>query len=110
MNCTKLTILRMAMALLFMLASCVAAFSSVLLPAERETNQETASSSMVNMDFDSPQWQVYDQNARKEEYLGRKSLYLKSGFAFLKDVAFEDGVIEVDLATTSLPSFVGVIF
>jgi hypothetical protein len=62
------------------------------------------------VDFDSPRWQINDANARREEYLGRKSFYLTSGFAFLKDVSFEDGVVEVDMATTSLTSFVGVVF
>jgi hypothetical protein len=60
--------------------------------------------------FDSEQWQVKDPKGRKEEHLGRKSLYLTSGFAFLKDVVFEDGVIEVDIAAPALRSFVGVVF
>ncbi|HEV7428856.1 MAG TPA: family 16 glycoside hydrolase [Thermoanaerobaculia bacterium] len=64
----------------------------------------------VAVSFDSPQWQVNDANARHEQFLGRNSLYLTSGFAFLKDVPFEDGVIDVDMAMTSLNSFVGVTF
>jgi hypothetical protein len=61
-------------------------------------------------DFDSDRWQIKDPNARKEEHLGRKSLYLKSGFAFLKDVVMEDGVIEVDIAAPTTRSFVGIVF
>lgn len=60
--------------------------------------------------FDSDQWQVKDPKGRGEEHLGRKSLYLTSGFAFLKDVVFEDGVIEVDIAAPTLRSFVGMVF
>jgi hypothetical protein len=69
-----------------------------------------ATSTAVGIDFHSPRWQVSDPNARKEEYLGRRSLYLTSGFAVLKDAVFEDGVIDVDVATTGLTSFAGVIF
>ena len=76
----------------------------------RRAGQGAAASPAVGVGFDSPRWQIADANARKEEYLGRESLYLTSGFAFLKDVSFEDGVIEVDVATTSLTSFVGVVF
>jgi hypothetical protein len=62
------------------------------------------------VDFDSPRWQISDPGARREEFLGRKSLFLTSGFAFLKDVTFEDGVIELDMSTTGMTSFAGVIF
>lgn len=60
--------------------------------------------------FDSDQWQIKDSKALKEEHLGRKSLYLASGFAFLNNVAFEDGVIEVDMAAPAKPAFVGIVF
>lgn len=60
--------------------------------------------------FDSGQWQINDPKGRREEHLGRKSLYLTSGFAFLKDAVFEDGVIEVDIAAPTLRSFVGIVF
>jgi hypothetical protein len=60
--------------------------------------------------FDSDRWQVKDPKARVEEHLGRKSLYVQSGFAFLKDVAFEDGVIEVDIAPPKQRSFMGIVF
>jgi hypothetical protein len=64
----------------------------------------------IRANFDSDRWQVTDKKARKEEHLGRKSLYLTSGFAFLKDVEFEDGIIEVDIAAPTLRSFVGIVF
>jgi hypothetical protein len=60
--------------------------------------------------FDSGRWQIEDPTGRVEDYLGRKSLYLTSGFAFLKDVEFEDGVIEVDIAAANRTSFVGIVF
>ena len=61
-------------------------------------------------DFDPGRWQVKDPKGRVEERLGRRSLFLTSGFAFLKDVVFEDGVIEVDIAVPTRRSFVGVVF
>jgi hypothetical protein len=69
-----------------------------------------AGASAEEVDFTSPRWRIADRNARTEEYLGRKSLFLKSGAASLDDVSFQDGVIDVDIATTSLSSFVGIIF
>ena len=60
--------------------------------------------------FDSDRWQIKDPKARIEDHLGRKSLYLASGFAFLKDIVFENGVIEVDIAAPTLRSFVGIVF
>lgn len=110
MSSAKLLMPEMVITFLLVMMSSVAVFSSVPSHAEGGASQATAASSTVGVDFDSPQWQISDSNARKEEYLGRKSLYLKSGFAFLKDVVFEDGVIDVDIATTSLTSFVGVLF
>jgi hypothetical protein len=69
-----------------------------------------ASANSQSVAFDSEQWQIKDPKGRREEHLGRKSLYLTSGFAFLKDVVFEDGVIEVDIAAPALRSFVGIVF
>jgi hypothetical protein len=106
----KKSALRILLAFLLLIVSGVLVFASTPPPVERRAGQPATAASMVSVAFDSPQWQVYDTNARKEEYLGRKSLKLSSGFAFLKDVVFEDGVIEVDMATTSLTSFVGVLF
>lgn len=102
--------LRTVLSLLLVIASSAAIFSFTLLNTEKQAAQDAASSSAVSVDFDSPQWQIMDANARREDYLGRKSLFLKSGFAFLKGVDFQDGVIEVDMAMTSLTSFVGVLF
>lgn len=62
------------------------------------------------IDFNSDRWAIEDQRARKEERLGRQSLYLTSGFAWLKDVSFSDGTIEVDIAAADVRAFLGVVF
>ncbi|HJQ67668.1 MAG TPA: hypothetical protein VKA70_01765 [Blastocatellia bacterium] len=73
-------------------------------------NNAAVSSSSDSADFDPARWQIKDPNGRVEDHLGRKSLYLKTGFAFMKDVTFEDGVIEVDMAPPTLRSFMGIVF
>lgn len=45
--------------------------------------------------FNSENWQIF--SGKVEEHLGRQSL---SGSAMLKDVEFEDGIIEFDIAIT----------
>ncbi|MFC2134750.1 family 16 glycoside hydrolase, partial [Bacteroidota bacterium] len=57
------------------------------------------------IDFDSEQW--VKTNAKVVEHLGRKSLM---GFAYLKDVEFENGIIEVDIATKAERSYPGILF
>lgn len=47
------------------------------------------------------------RNAEVKEYLGRESLH---GYALLKDVVFENGVIEVDIAVTGAGSYPGFVF
>ena len=84
-----------------------AAFA-VTRPASRSTQSLDQTPNEVG--FDSPRWHIYDDKGRTEEYLGQKSLYIRSGFAFLNDVDFEDGTIEVDMAMTNRTSFVGILF
>jgi hypothetical protein len=102
MNTTK----RLTKRLLFALALALAAAFAPAAPkaAGRALWPPAA------FDFDSGLWEIKDENARREEHLGRRSLFLKSGFAFLKDAPFEDGVIEVDIAAPELRSFVGIVF
>ncbi|OGU55731.1 MAG: hypothetical protein A2V66_11730 [Ignavibacteria bacterium RBG_13_36_8] len=57
------------------------------------------------IDFDSDQW--VKTNAKVVEHLGRKALM---GFAYLKDIEFENGIIEVDIATNRERSYPGVLF
>ncbi len=82
---------------------CLAAAFLCVLVLSIEASAQT-------VPFDSPRWQIKDPKARVEDYLGRKSLYLNSGYAFLSDVVFENGVIEVDIAAPKLRSFVGFVF
>jgi sugar lactone lactonase YvrE len=58
------------------------------------------------VDFDSDRWELVD--AEIVEHLGRKALL---GTAILKDVQFENGVIEVDIAGNGfIRSYPGVVF
>ena len=57
------------------------------------------------VDFGSDRWTMVD--AQVTEHLGRKSL---AGTAVLKDAAFENGVIEVDMACSGARSYPGVVF
>ena len=60
--------------------------------------------------FDSPRWQFEAQERRVEEYLGRQSLFLKGGLAFVKDAKFLNGVIEFDIAFPPDRGFVGAVW
>jgi hypothetical protein len=62
-------------------------------------------SQQVSVDFGSDRWEK--KNAIETEFLGRKCLM---GIATLKDVVFENGVIEFDLAVTGERSYPGVTF
>lgn len=55
--------------------------------------------------FDSDRWVLRD--AKLSQHLGRSSL---TGFAYLKDLEFENGVIEVDIAVDGSRSYPGIIF
>ena len=68
------------------------------------------SSAQQIVNFDSEQWNIDDPDAEVMFYMNEKSLYLVEGFALLKDVDFENGVIEVDVAAHGNPGFAGVVF
>jgi len=57
------------------------------------------------IDFESSQW-VFE-GAQVVQHLDRKALM---GSAYLKDVDFQNGVIEVDIATNGRTSYPGLIF
>ncbi|HKE60193.1 MAG TPA: hypothetical protein VKB46_25955 [Pyrinomonadaceae bacterium] len=63
----------------------------------------------ATVDFASDRWVIEDKTAKQEEFLGRQSLFLSNGVAHLKDVDFEDGTIEVDIAAMPV-SFPGITF
>jgi sugar lactone lactonase YvrE len=58
--------------------------------------------------FDSRRWEL-GPASRVEEFLGRNALTL-TGTAFLKDVEFENGIIEVDLACKDGSIFPTIVF
>jgi sugar lactone lactonase YvrE len=58
--------------------------------------------------FDSGRWEL-GPASRVEEFLGRRALTL-TGDAFLKDVEFENGVVEVDLACKEGRVFPTIVF
>ena len=60
--------------------------------------------------FDSPRWKIQAAESRIEEHLGRPSLYLDNGMAWLEDVVFQDGVVEFDIAFTPDRGFAGPMF
>ena len=57
------------------------------------------------INFDSDRWGIV--NGRQVDFLGRKAFI---GTAFLNDIQFENGVIEVDVAVTGARSYPGIIF
>jgi len=110
MNSAKKSVSRMALSSLLVIAGGVFAPSSARLNIEQRAYGETKSSYVDTVEFDSDRWVIKDPKSRIETHLGRKSLYLTGGYAVLKDVVFEDGVIEVDIAAPNLPSFMGFLF
>ncbi|MDO1445309.1 hypothetical protein Q0590_03555 [Rhodocytophaga aerolata] len=60
--------------------------------------------------FSSGQWVIEAQDQKIEEYAGKQSLYLRNGAAFLKDVAFTNGIIEFDINFHKQRGFMGVMF
>jgi hypothetical protein len=78
-------------------------------PSMGATPHATTSANIVG--FDSDRWVSSGQGAKKEEHLGRQSLFLARGaYAYLKDVQFEDGTIEVDIDASQPRAFLGVVF
>jgi hypothetical protein len=113
MNFTKRSAFKTSLALLLAIACGLTTLSSTPTNVEKHADSAQVSTDAVGVAFDSERWQIKDPKARVEEHLGRKSLFLTSGYALLKDVEFENGVIEVDIAArdiTPLASFVGILF
>ncbi|MBU0638687.1 MAG: SMP-30/gluconolactonase/LRE family protein [Planctomycetes bacterium] len=78
------------------LTVCVVAFAAT--PVGAQTSPET-------IEFDSTRWSLLD--AETTTHLGRPVL---CGTALLKDVAFTNGVIEVDVAVDGTRTYAGLIF
>ena len=60
--------------------------------------------------FDSGRWRWSAAESRMEDYLGRKSLYLRKGIATVADARFVNGWIEFDMAFTGERGFMGAIW
>ncbi len=60
--------------------------------------------------FHSDSWQIDAQSYVLDHYKGKECIYLKNGKAYLKDVNFQNGIIEFDLFVEKRRSFSGVIF
>src|SRR5262245_27016030 len=58
----------------------------------------TVSVCAQSVPFDSGRWEIKASENRVEDFLGRKSLLLKGGLAWVKDSVFTDGIIEFDIA------------
>lgn len=70
----------------------------------------SAAGKSVRLELGSGDWVITDAKARTETYLGKKALRLKSGRAYRKDILFENGTIEFDIAPKARASFLGIIF
>ncbi len=55
-------------------------------------------------------WNVMAKQSKIEPFLGRDSLYLDTGTAWLDDANFQDGVIEFDVAASTEAGFHGLAF
>ena len=64
----------------------------------------------VKVPFDSDQWEMSNAQYVLQEYEGKSSLLLQSGFLYLKDVSFLNGTIELDINFSALRNFPGIAF
>jgi hypothetical protein len=55
-------------------------------------------------------WKISAKQSKIEPYLGRDSLLLDDGTAWLDDANFQDGIIEFDIAASGEPGFHGLAF
>lgn len=67
----------------------------------------TAMAYPQNVPFDSGRWEFHAKESKVMEYLGRPSLYLQNGLAWVKDSQFTDGAIEFDIAFSEERAFMG---
>jgi sugar lactone lactonase YvrE len=89
-------------------AVALALSAGISAAQERAAQKTPANAGIANenaVGFDSPRW--VKVNGQAADHLGRKSLM---GNAYLPDAAFENGVIEVDIAVTGDRSYPGIAF
>ena len=61
--------------------------------------------------FDSERWEIHATDYKVEDYLGQKSLFLKGGFASVKDsTEFSSGIIEYDIAFSEERGYAGALW
>ena len=60
-----------------------------------------------SLPFNAEGWQFKAKTHRIEQHLGRESLYLERGIAWIPDANFKNGILEFDLAITGERGFVG---
>ncbi|MGA0198184.1 MAG: family 16 glycoside hydrolase [Prochlorotrichaceae cyanobacterium] len=60
--------------------------------------------------FDSDRWEINAEESEVKPYLGETALFLKGGFATLKDANFTNGIIEFDIAFSDERGFMGVVW
>ena len=69
-----------------------------------------ASAQTVKVPFTMDRWDTEGSDVTKEQYMGKESILIKSGFIYLKDVDFLDGIIEVDISFSAQRNFPGIAF
>lgn len=91
--------------------ACVLSAQAVSVGEGRGQNSDRNEGRGAVVGFDSDRWAITGEGARREEHLGRRSLFLAGGaFAHLRDAEFEDGTIEVDVSASQPRAFLGVAF
>ncbi len=80
----------------------------ILIPASSQADTESRQTgSRQTVPFDSDRWVFDAAEHRVTEHLGRPSLYMKGGAAWIADAELTDGVLEFDVAFTGERGFMG---
>lgn len=66
--------------------------------------------SFAAVSWQDPRWHFEAKESKVESYLGRDSLFLRDGYAWLDGATLRDGVIEVDICAPGDVGFHGVTF
>jgi len=64
----------------------------------------------VKVPFDSEQWEMGNAQYSLQQYEGKDCMLLQSGFLYIKDLAFLNGTIEVDINFSAVRNFNSVSF
>jgi hypothetical protein len=88
----------------------MATFPTLLAAALLGAPALPAARDAMNVSFDSARWEIEAAESRVVDHLGRRSLFLKSGIATVKDSDFTDGIIEFDIAFAAERGFMGAVW